>query len=120
MGRLIKLLPGDRETSNDCRRTREGYYVLDMRSPEVDKVDVDCTRWLEGATITTATVDNTGISASLATPIVTLTITAPGTVQYDNRLTITASDGRKRMIDFLISLDGDDRAVAFDDYGWVW
>jgi hypothetical protein len=118
MARYIKLLSGDRFATNDVRANKAGEFALDMRGSEVDKLTLDCERWLDGATLSSATVVGSGVSLSTATPLVTVTLTGPANNSAINRVTLTASDGRIRKVDFVRDVLIDDQITPIDDYGW--
>lgn len=118
MARYIKLLSGDRFSANDVRAIKAGMFALDMRGGDIDKITVDCERWLDGSTLSSATVDGSGITLSTSTPSTTLTLTGPSNNSIQNRLTITASDGRVRKLDFVRDVLLDERITPIDDYGW--
>lgn len=118
MARYIKLLSGDRYATNDVRVGVSDAFILDMRGSEVDKITIDGERWLEGATLSTATISGSGITLVLATPLVTLTLTGPSNNTAQNRLTLTASDGRVRKLDLIRDVLVDEDITPIDDYGW--
>jgi hypothetical protein len=97
VARYIKLLPGNRAVTNDVYTSTVDKFLVPLRTGSIDTVVVDCTRWLDGATVSTATETAGFFSLVVATPLVTATINGAD-VWQDGDITITASDGRARII----------------------
>lgn len=117
MPRLIKLLPGDRSTTDNAMSLVLNYFRVDLRSGETDKLNIDCERWLDGATISTATTTDSFLSLSLATPIVTVTITGSDALQRGS-IIVTASDGRVRKVYLETRSPVQTQYQAYDYHGW--
>lgn len=97
MARYIKLLPGSRSATNDINNWRGDTFVSICKSGEADIIILDCTRWLEGATISSAAESAGFMSVSIATPNITVTITGADQPQSGD-IDITDSTGRSRIV----------------------
>ena len=97
MARYVKLLPGDRLVANDVAVTDFDTLQLIAPAGETIKFQVDATRWLEGATLTSATEATTFMSLVVAAPVVTVTVTGSDALQIGD-IVFTASDGNVRLI----------------------
>ena len=97
MARYIKLLPGDRASTNDVSMPDASTFEIPCRSNESDIIVIDATRWLEGATINTATETTGFMSIVVASPLVTVTVTGNDADQSGD-IDITDSTGRSRLV----------------------
>ena len=97
MARLVKLLPGDRIVANDVAVVDMDVLQLIAPNGETIKFQIDATRWLEGATLTSATETAAFMSLAVAAPVVTVTVTGADALQTGD-IAFTASDGNVRLI----------------------
>lgn len=112
MARTVKLLPGSRMVGNDIGAGPDGGVSVNVSEGETEKVAIDCTRWLDTATISIAADNADFIALSTASPIVTATLTGSSSNQY-GKITITASDGRVRVLPVTVRSFGSE---TFEDY----
>jgi hypothetical protein len=94
--RRIRLLPGDRAATNDVPQISQDRFRLDRNIFNVDTIQIDAARWLEGAFLSTATSSASAVALALSSSTIMATI-AVGFID-DADITITASDGRRRVI----------------------
>lgn len=112
MARTAKLLPGSRIVGNDIGSGIDGGTSINVSDGETEKLSIDCARWLDGATVSSATDDAGFIALSTASPIITATLTGSSSDQ-SGKITIAASDGRIRVLPMTVRSFG---AQTFEDY----
>lgn len=97
MARYIKLLPGDRASTNDVPMRQANMFEIVCKGNESDIITLDCTRWLEGATLSAATETAGFLSVVVASPLVTITVTGNDADQSGD-IDLVDSTGRSRLI----------------------
>jgi hypothetical protein len=95
--RVIKLLPGNRHTQNDISSIAHAWFRIPLNDGEADKLTIDCARWLDGSTVSSAVSGSAFLVATLASPNVTLAVSGSSS-QQSGDITVTASDGRIRKV----------------------
>lgn len=116
MSRRIMLLTGDRSSTQDVAGIDARTFLLRTIGGETDKLTIDCTRWLDGATVT-ATTSAGFLSLSVSSPNVTVTVTGSDGPQYGDVL-LTASDGRVRKVTIETRNPNETTFDAYDYRGW--
>lgn len=114
MSRYIKLLPGERASQSDVSLETAGRYVIELGSGETDVAVIDCARWLDSATIASAVSTDAFVSVATSSPNITLTINGADSRQ-DGKITITASDGRIRIVR-IATMQREAELLGFEDW----
>ena len=114
MSRYIKLLPGERFSLADVSLETAGRFAIELGSGETEGILIDCTRWLDAATITSAASLDAFISLSTTSPDITATIDGADSRQ-DGKITITASDGRARIVR-IATMQREAELLGIEDY----
>lgn len=94
-----------------------GRYRAQVSEGETIKVELNLADWLNGATVSSSSLANDGVTVTKSETSGVFTLTASEVSGYgDCDLTITASDGRVRVERF--RFDEPNSGRQSDDYGW--
>jgi hypothetical protein len=112
-----------RVRDNNRRIVRGGWYddtsgrlKFQVSQGETIKVTLNLSDWLNGATVSSSSLTNSGVTVTKAESSGVFTLTASNVSGYGySDLTITASDGRIRLERFRFE---DPLTYRPNDYGW--